>query len=283
MDELEISGKRYISTRRAGKENKYHSDYIGQLIRGGKVKGQKVGRSWYVDESSLATYLGKEVKQPAPKEMLVETVEESVEPVLEEKVDEIVELVVEEPIRATPWKKIPEIVRVESIGQTTPVVAAEVTTLEEEVSSPKEEIAEFIAEVEKDPIVDADMEGEEGNQIRIRNSFVEEKKKNITYVASDAPVFPVKIRKQQISVAITDTAEDEESVEDAEESSVVPKLLAGRDPDQRVGVAIRPLQYGAVAMLGVLAFILVGGMSYLLSYKTTVEGDQMSASITLRK
>lgn len=60
MDELEISGKRYISTRRAGKEHGYHSDYIGQLIRGNKVGGQKVGRAWYVDAESLTQYLGKD-------------------------------------------------------------------------------------------------------------------------------------------------------------------------------------------------------------------------------
>jgi hypothetical protein len=60
MDELEISGKRYISSRRAAKENKYHSDYIGQLVRTGKVVGTKVGRAWYVDENSLSQYLGKE-------------------------------------------------------------------------------------------------------------------------------------------------------------------------------------------------------------------------------
>lgn len=64
MDELEISGRRYISSRRAAKEHKYHSDYIGQLIRGGKVEGQKVGRAWYVDAESLATYLNKERVEP---------------------------------------------------------------------------------------------------------------------------------------------------------------------------------------------------------------------------
>ena len=56
MDELEISGKRFISTRRAAKEYKYHSDYIGQLIRGNKVVGQKVGRAWYAEADSLAKY-----------------------------------------------------------------------------------------------------------------------------------------------------------------------------------------------------------------------------------
>lgn len=60
MDELEISGKRYISAKRIAKENKYHSDYIGQLIRGGRILGTKVGRAWYVDEASFAEYLGKE-------------------------------------------------------------------------------------------------------------------------------------------------------------------------------------------------------------------------------
>lgn len=57
MEELEISGKRYISTRSAAKKYKYHADYIGQLIRGKKIVGQKVGRSWYVDADSLETYL----------------------------------------------------------------------------------------------------------------------------------------------------------------------------------------------------------------------------------
>src|SRR3989344_7100212 len=60
MDELMISGRLFLSSLRAAREHGYHSDYIGQLIRGGKVKGQKVGRAWYVDAESLATYLGKE-------------------------------------------------------------------------------------------------------------------------------------------------------------------------------------------------------------------------------
>lgn len=59
MDELDISGKRYISTRRAAREHGYHSDYMGQLIRGKKVAGQKVGRAWYIEEDSLNIYLGK--------------------------------------------------------------------------------------------------------------------------------------------------------------------------------------------------------------------------------
>lgn len=64
MDELLLSGKKHISARRAAKENGYASDYIGQLIRAGKLAGQKVGRAWYVEEASLRSFLGK----PAPQE-----------------------------------------------------------------------------------------------------------------------------------------------------------------------------------------------------------------------
>jgi len=66
MDELEISGKRYISTRRAAREHGYHSDYMGQLIRGKKVAGQKVGRAWYIEEESLIAYFSGEQKPAEP-------------------------------------------------------------------------------------------------------------------------------------------------------------------------------------------------------------------------
>jgi len=65
MDELQISGKRFISSRRIARDNNYTPDYIGQLIRGGKVVGQKVGRAWYVDAVSFDTFLGSE-GTPAP-------------------------------------------------------------------------------------------------------------------------------------------------------------------------------------------------------------------------
>jgi hypothetical protein len=66
MDELDISGKRYISSKRAAKENRYHTDYIGQLIRSGKIAGSKVGRTWYVEVESLARYLEQPYQIPAP-------------------------------------------------------------------------------------------------------------------------------------------------------------------------------------------------------------------------
>src|SRR3989344_8346555 len=63
MDELQISGRRFISSRRIAKDNGYHTDYIGQLIRGGKIKGQKVGRTWYVDAESFDVYLGDDTSE----------------------------------------------------------------------------------------------------------------------------------------------------------------------------------------------------------------------------
>ncbi len=86
MDELEISGKRYISSKRIAKENKYHSDYIGQLIRGGKILGTKVGRAWYVEERSFADYLNKESKtyiSPAPSATPVQIVAKTYVPAQE--------------------------------------------------------------------------------------------------------------------------------------------------------------------------------------------------------
>jgi hypothetical protein len=90
MDELEIAGRRYLSTRRAGKEHRYHADYIGQLIRSGKVVGKKVGRSWYVEEESLITYLSGEIEKPkvVVKNVAPEAITEPKDEIQEEKIVE---------------------------------------------------------------------------------------------------------------------------------------------------------------------------------------------------
>jgi hypothetical protein len=87
MDELEISGRRFLSTRRAAKDHKYTSDYVGQLIRGGKVTGKKVGRSWYVDEQSLNAYLNGEIvpETLAQTSIAKSVIEKTSEPVVEVK------------------------------------------------------------------------------------------------------------------------------------------------------------------------------------------------------
>ncbi len=116
MDELQISGKRFISSRRIARDHGYTSDYVGQLIRGGKIIGQKVGRAWYVEEKSFTDYLGadritnsitpvvKEIVQNdsvtpalstiAPTAPIIETpaIQPSVENVIEKEVTEIAPL-----------------------------------------------------------------------------------------------------------------------------------------------------------------------------------------------
>ncbi len=273
MDELEISGKRYISTRRAGREHQYHADYIGQLIRGGKIQAQKVGRSWYVDEDSLAEYLGKE---PTKRERLVEEAPVlASEPIIApDPVKEVEEAPVEKQARVTPWKKIPEV--------SAPVVSQKVAVASDEAEAPVSVRMSAVTEVgspaeereetgeEKEVLDQKEITNEElGTPVTIRTSSKEEKK-NVTYVEESTPVFPVKMRKAK---KIAPVAASEVVAAEEQKDVVVPN-------DRAVA---RPLQYGLVAMLGVFAFIVVGGMSYLLSYKATVEGDQMSASITVGK
>lgn len=54
--EFFISGKKYISAKRAAKLTGYATDYIGQMCRGGKLDSRMIGRSWFVSEESLLGY-----------------------------------------------------------------------------------------------------------------------------------------------------------------------------------------------------------------------------------
>ena len=58
MDELEIQGKIYISSKRAHDLTGYAKDYVGQLARGGKLPATRVGRAWYVEQSALLALTG---------------------------------------------------------------------------------------------------------------------------------------------------------------------------------------------------------------------------------
>lgn len=53
MNELDIQGKKYISSKRAAEITGYAKDYVGQLARQGKVPATRVGRAWYVDEEAI--------------------------------------------------------------------------------------------------------------------------------------------------------------------------------------------------------------------------------------
>ena len=58
MDELIVNQTKYISSKRAAALTGYARDYIGQLIRQGKLDAQRVGRAWYVSEVSIKTHAG---------------------------------------------------------------------------------------------------------------------------------------------------------------------------------------------------------------------------------
>jgi len=59
MEELEIKGEKYISSKRAAKIAGYATDYVGQLARAQKIKATRVGRSWYVSEIDILKHAGK--------------------------------------------------------------------------------------------------------------------------------------------------------------------------------------------------------------------------------
>ncbi len=61
MDEVTINQIKYISSRRASKATGYAKDYVGQLVRMGKLDAQRVGRAWYVNEDQMLKFAGKEV------------------------------------------------------------------------------------------------------------------------------------------------------------------------------------------------------------------------------
>jgi hypothetical protein len=63
VDELEIQGKKYISSKRAAELTGYAKDYVGQLARGGKIPGTRVGRAWYVQEAALLLLAGAPIQE----------------------------------------------------------------------------------------------------------------------------------------------------------------------------------------------------------------------------
>ncbi|MFQ5541060.1 MAG: hypothetical protein ACE5F4_02340 [Candidatus Paceibacteria bacterium] len=58
MEELDIQGKKYISSKRAAEVTGYAKDYVGQLARSGKIPATRVGRAWYVDEDTIKRHAG---------------------------------------------------------------------------------------------------------------------------------------------------------------------------------------------------------------------------------
>lgn len=53
----------WITTREAVRISHYHGDTIRELVREGRVKGQKFGEVWQVSRSSLLVYLAVQAKR----------------------------------------------------------------------------------------------------------------------------------------------------------------------------------------------------------------------------
>ena len=51
--------KDYISLKDAASISGYHSDYIGALVRSGKIQGKKNGNKWTVSESQVRNHFSK--------------------------------------------------------------------------------------------------------------------------------------------------------------------------------------------------------------------------------
>ncbi len=66
-DEIIISDRRYISSKRASEISGYSQDYIGQLARSAQIVAQRIGGLWYVSMDSLEEYKKKsEAYKPQP-------------------------------------------------------------------------------------------------------------------------------------------------------------------------------------------------------------------------
>jgi len=53
MDEISVGEKKYLKAKLVARELGYTNDYVGQLCRAGKVDAKLVGRTWYVDPTTV--------------------------------------------------------------------------------------------------------------------------------------------------------------------------------------------------------------------------------------
>ncbi|MBY0539739.1 hypothetical protein K2P56_04940 [Patescibacteria group bacterium] len=70
MDELDVKGIKYISSKRGAELTGYAKDYIGQLARAGKVPGTRLGRAWFVEEAALLKHLGTDATSDVGAEIV---------------------------------------------------------------------------------------------------------------------------------------------------------------------------------------------------------------------
>ncbi|MDE2071682.1 MAG: hypothetical protein KGI70_03060 [Patescibacteria group bacterium] len=244
MDELQISGRRYVSSRRAAQMYRYHTDYIGQLVRGGKVKGQKVGRAWYIDAESLRVYLeGLGGAGPAP-EVAAREPESAIvpEPTVEVKPEPAKKIVVEEKV-AEP---------VEEILQPTPAV-------EEKIEEVVEEEPVVVSEHQV-PLIAQKIEEEISIPVRISIPNKQKLSPGLRYEEGES--LP-QVRKTQARMQ----PEAAEEISDEENIVITPRTR---------GSLRTVLSFG---ILGMAAFALAISASYVLQYSLHIEGGVMTSSV----
>ncbi|HVU80116.1 MAG TPA: hypothetical protein VHD37_02005 [Candidatus Paceibacterota bacterium] len=297
MDELEISGKRFISTRLAAKLHKYHSDYIGQLIRGKKIAGQKVGRSWYVDAESLEEYFKNPKAPEAPKQIL------SVEPIrrAEEEKAEAAEEAEEAP--AEPEPSAAEEAAPEEVAEA--VEESEPEAVKEEVIEEKEIVAEALPSFRRPLRID---DGMETSPVAILEEIVEEKvveERQQEPVADEIEAEPIRdtihipIRKAEAKKKVgLRYVEDEAFVLPELDTAARKKTAvrtmrkemeeAGEESDADVGAlsgslfANAMLPVASVLALGAVVFAVVALSSLFVNSTTTIEaGKAASAGYSL--
>ncbi len=256
MDELEISGKRYISTRRAAKEYKYHADYMGQLIRGKKLLGRKVGRSWYVELDSLREYFGKE-GGAIPQ---AETVAKAVEPEPVQMAEEVVE----------PVATVLETATEEVVEESMPIATSPAVTAIQEVEEPVAEKNIEIEEVSRESI---------HIPVRVRRPSFEtpvvKKIPALTYV-HDEEEFTSEQEDSTIPASYVMPRSEEEVVESREQ-----EVYEKESTPLTKRRAFKPV--ASIVALGLVAFALVVGSSVLLKSHVVIEaGKAASVGLSLQ-
>ena len=263
MDELEISGKLFISSRRAAKLHKYHSDYIGQLIRAKKVVGQKVGRSWYVDAKSLDFYFAKEgsvpevrVAEPVLAVTPVEVVEEEV--VIEKPQKIKIEEIEEAPV-ASLSAEDPEETKVTLRKEIDVSKKFEVEIVESEITAEEESF-----ETEAAPV-------RESLHIPIRRTSVTKKNSSLRYIDDTTPALPEiqKIATKSRLSVITRMPQSAEEL-DAQDAQITEDVYTRTSS----GLWLPTL---SIVTLGVVAFTIVALGSILVNSHMVIEAGKTAS------
>ncbi len=263
MDELQISGKRFISSRRIARDNGYTSDYIGQLIRGGKVVGQKVGRAWYVDAESFDIYLsGEGIEAP------VQVASQKSSDLLSELKGSAGQTFAQQPT-PTPEVVAPVVVVEEVVAEIIPEVIEEKVEPVVVVVEP-----ERIKEKEVEPVVVAIKKEvvEAPHHVPLHIVKKEEAPKRteggLRYYADDAPSLP-EIRKDITQSRIVEV--EEGSVEEI-------KVANTLRPSRRA----RTLRIAGFATLGIAIFVFSAVVSSVTTVNVTIiEGNAAAVSYSI--